>query len=142
MSSERRGAELLLLESIGAFRSLLLRVMVAVRRSWLQRGRGRATTQAAFDRLAATDFSVKRPDEAGKAEEKEMKTEELQRILGYLNIGLAIAHDSGVSIGHFGNEDFIQLAQTVNGMLLHSIAPARDGAGPGELAAAAPLASN
>jgi hypothetical protein len=53
-----------------------------------------------------------------------MNTCELQRILGYLNIGLAIAHDSGVSIGHFGSGDFIQLAQTVNGMLLHSIAPA------------------
>jgi hypothetical protein len=53
-----------------------------------------------------------------------MSTVELQRILGYLNIGLAIAHDSGVSIGHFGSGDFIQLAQTVNGMLLHSIAPA------------------
>ena len=53
-----------------------------------------------------------------------MNTCELQRILGYLNIGLAIAHDSGVSIGHFGSGDFIQLAQTVNEMLLHSIAPA------------------
>lgn len=52
-----------------------------------------------------------------------MNTTELQRILGYLNIGLAIAHDSGVSIGHFGSGDFIQLAQTVNGMLLHSISP-------------------
>jgi len=52
-----------------------------------------------------------------------MNRVELQRILGYLNIGLAIAHDSGVSIGHFGCGDFIQLAQTVNGMLLHSIAP-------------------
>jgi len=52
-----------------------------------------------------------------------MNTTELQRILGYLNTGLAIAHDSGVSIGHFGSGDFIQLAQTVNGMLLHSIAP-------------------
>jgi hypothetical protein len=38
MSSERRGAELLLLDSIGAFRSVLLKVMVAVRRRWLQRG--------------------------------------------------------------------------------------------------------
>lgn len=53
-----------------------------------------------------------------------MNTLELQRILGYLNIGLAIAHDSGVSVGHFGCGDFIQLAQTVNGVLLHSIAPA------------------
>jgi hypothetical protein len=52
-----------------------------------------------------------------------MNTMELQRILGYLNIGLAIAHDGGVSIGHFGSGDFIQLAQTVNGMLLHSITP-------------------
>lgn len=54
-----------------------------------------------------------------------MNTEELQRILGYLNIGLAIAHDSGVSIGHFGSGDFIQLAQTVNGVLLRSIPPAK-----------------
>jgi len=52
-----------------------------------------------------------------------MNRVELQRILGYVNIGLAIAHDSGVSIGHFGCGDFIQLAQTANGMLLHSIAP-------------------
>jgi hypothetical protein len=52
-----------------------------------------------------------------------MNRVELQRILGFLNIGLAIAHDSGVSIGHFGCGDFIQLAQTANGMLLHSIAP-------------------
>jgi hypothetical protein len=63
-----------------------------------------------------------------------MNTGELQRILGYLNIGLAIAHDSGVSIGHFGSEDFIQLAQTVNGMLLHAIAPAA-----GVVALAAPV---
>ncbi len=63
-----------------------------------------------------------------------MNTCELQRILGYLNIGLAIAHDSGVSIGHFGSGDFIQLAQTVNGMLLHSIAPAA-----GVVAMAAPV---
>jgi len=39
MSSERRGAERLLLDSIGAFRSMLLKVMVAVRRRWLQRSR-------------------------------------------------------------------------------------------------------
>ncbi len=58
------------------------------------------------------------------AEENGMNRVELQRILGYLNIGLAIAHDSGVSIGHFGCGDFIELAQTVNGMLLHSIEPA------------------
>lgn len=63
-----------------------------------------------------------------------MNTCELQRILGYLNIGLAIAHDSGVSIGHFGSGDFIQLAQTVNGMLLHAIAPAA-----GVVALAAPV---
>jgi hypothetical protein len=53
-----------------------------------------------------------------------MNTNELQTILGYLNIGLAIAHNRGVSIGHFGSTDFIQLAETVNGMLLHAITPA------------------
>jgi hypothetical protein len=68
-------------------------------------------------------FVMASAERAGKALENEMNTAELQRILGYLNIGLAIAHDSGVSIGHFGCGDFIQLAQTVNGMLLHSIAP-------------------
>ena len=40
MSSERRGAERLLLDSIRAFQSVLLKVMVAVRRRWLQRSLG------------------------------------------------------------------------------------------------------
>jgi len=53
-----------------------------------------------------------------------MKKTELQTILGYLNLGLAIAHNTGVSIGHFGSTDFIQLAQAVNGLLLQSITPA------------------
>ena len=53
-----------------------------------------------------------------------MNVNELQMILGYLNIGLAIAHNRGVSIGHFGRTDFIQLAEVVNSMLLHAIAPA------------------
>ena len=69
------------------------------------------------------EFAIAKVKEAGKAEENDMNRVELQRILGYLNIGLAIAHDSGVSIGHFGSGDFIQLAQTANGMLLHSIEP-------------------
>ena len=69
-------------------------------------------------------FWMARAERAGKAMEKDMNTAELQRILGYVNIGLAIAHDSGVSIGHFECGDFIELAQTVNGMLLHAIAPA------------------
>jgi hypothetical protein len=64
-----------------------------------------------------------RAERAAEAEENDMNTVELQRILGYLNLGLAIAHDSGVSLGHFGSGDFIQLAQTVNDMLLHSVAP-------------------
>jgi len=41
MSSERRGAELILLDSIRAFQSMLLKVMVAVWRRWLQRMAGR-----------------------------------------------------------------------------------------------------
>jgi hypothetical protein len=60
---------------------------------------------------------------AAKAEENSMKTNELQMILGYLNIGLAIAHNTGVSVGHFGSTDFIQLAQMVNGLLLNAITP-------------------
>jgi len=56
-----------------------------------------------------------------------MKKTELQTILGYLNIGLAIAHNSGVSVGHFGGTDFIQLAQNINSLLLNAIAPASAG---------------
>lgn len=52
-----------------------------------------------------------------------MKTNELQTILGYLNIGLAIAHNTGVSVGHFGSTDFIALAQDVNSLLLRAITP-------------------
>jgi len=52
-----------------------------------------------------------------------MKTNELQTILGYLNIGLAIAHNTGVSVGHFGSTDFIALAQSVNGLLLNAVTP-------------------
>jgi hypothetical protein len=59
-----------------------------------------------------------------RAEETKMNTSKLQTILGYLNIGLAIAHDSGVTIGHFGATDFIQLAESVNGLLLSAFAPA------------------
>ena len=53
-----------------------------------------------------------------------MKTSELQTVLGYLNIGLAIAHNTGVSAGHFGNTDFIGLAETVNRLFLNAITPA------------------
>jgi hypothetical protein len=52
-----------------------------------------------------------------------MNRNELQTILGYLNIGLAIAHNTGVSVGHFGNTDFIQLAEMVNSMFLKAITP-------------------
>ncbi|MES2391325.1 MAG: hypothetical protein V4555_06780 [Acidobacteriota bacterium] len=52
-----------------------------------------------------------------------MNKSELQAILGYLNIGLAVAHNLGVSVGHFGGTDFIQLAQNVNSLLLGAITP-------------------
>jgi hypothetical protein len=59
-----------------------------------------------------------------KQREIEMKISELQTILGYLNIGLAVAHNTGVSVGHFGSTDFIELAQSVNALLLNAITPA------------------
>jgi hypothetical protein len=55
---------------------------------------------------------------------KTMNKSELQTILGFVNIGLAIAHNTGISVGHFGSTDFIQLAQSVNGLLLNAISPA------------------
>jgi hypothetical protein len=55
-----------------------------------------------------------------------MNKNELQTILGFLNIGLAIAHNTGISMGHFGSTDFIQLAQSVNGVLLNAISPATE----------------
>jgi hypothetical protein len=67
-----------------------------------------------------------------------MSKSELQAVLGYLNVGLAIAHNTGVSVGHFGNTDFIGLAETVNGLLLHAISPANgDGVAAGAGAAGA-----
>jgi hypothetical protein len=65
------------------------------------------------------------------AEEKTMNKIELQTILGYLNLGLAIAHSTGVTVGHFGGTDFIQLAQNVNSLLLNAVTPA---AAPGPVA--------
>lgn len=56
-----------------------------------------------------------------------MNKNELQTILGYVNIGLAVAHNIGVSVGHFGGTDFIQLAQGVNSLLLNAITPATSG---------------
>lgn len=66
-----------------------------------------------------------------------MSKSELQTVLGYLNIGLAIAHNAGVSNGHFGGIDFIQLAQTVNNLLLHSITPEVSVAAPTAVSVAA-----
>jgi len=40
MSSERRGEVVALLDSIRAFQNMLLKVMVAVGRRWLQRAAG------------------------------------------------------------------------------------------------------
>lgn len=52
-----------------------------------------------------------------------MNKSELQTILGYVNIGLAVAHNIGVTVGHFGGTDFIALAQSVNSLLLGALAP-------------------
>jgi hypothetical protein len=60
---------------------------------------------------------------AARAEENGMNRTELQTVLGYLNLGLAIAHSQGVTLGHFGNGDFVGLAETVNGLLLRAITP-------------------
>jgi hypothetical protein len=53
-----------------------------------------------------------------------MTKSELQTVLGYVNIGLAVAHNIGVTVGHFGDTDFLQLAQAVNALLLGAITPA------------------
>ena len=53
-----------------------------------------------------------------------MTTNKLQTILGYLNIGLAVAHNAGVTLGHFGSTDFISLAESVNELVLTSFKPA------------------
>jgi len=143
---------------MGAFRSVLLWVMVAVRRRWLQRGGGEelgdrrlAAMQAGRSGDCGMDTPVLRDgvgerDFAGerkpaKAEENNMKTNELQTILGYLNIGLAIAHNTGVSVGHFGSTDFIQLAEMVNGLFLRAITPVASAVSVAA-AAAAPIAIN
>jgi hypothetical protein len=72
-----------------------------------------------------------------------MNKNELQTILGYLNIGLAIAHNTGVSVGHFGGTDFIQLASAVNGLFLNALTPvpAAAPAATGLVAVAQPAAA-
>jgi hypothetical protein len=72
----------------------------------------------------STDGSKTEVGHKRKQKGIEMKTSELQTILGYLNIGLAVAHNTGVSVGHFGSTDFIELAQSVNSLLLNAITPA------------------
>jgi hypothetical protein len=47
----------------------------------------------------------------------------LQTILGYAATFLAIAHDEGVTLGHFGSEDFVDLAQKASALLYSAIAP-------------------
>ncbi len=134
--------------------------MVAVGRRWLQRGGG---DEPGSERVEAVEagrcggVGVEEPLEqavdgiefegyrrAAKAEENSMKTNELQMILGYLNIGLAIAHNTGVSAGHFGSTDFIQLAQMVNGLLLNAITPVASAAPAAAMGvvAAAPVVIN
>jgi hypothetical protein len=56
--------------------------------------------------------------------EKQMSKIQLQTILGYLNLGLAIAHSTGVTVGHFGGTDFIELAQNINSLFLNAVTPA------------------
>jgi hypothetical protein len=89
----------------------------------------------------AEGFDVAGERKTAKAEESDMKTNELQMILGYLNIGLAIAHNTGVSAGHFGSTDFIELAQMVNGLLLRAITPVVT-AVPLAIVASAPVVIN
>ena len=62
---------------------------------------------------------------------------ELQTVLGYVNIGLAVAHNIGVTVGHFGDTDFLQLAQAVNSVLLGAITPAPAAAATKAVASAA-----
>lgn len=102
MSSERRGAERLLLDSIRAFRSMLLKVMVAVRRRWLQRSRGEEPPSAkgwrecgteirtTWDLVAVDEFGNVRTEGTAEAEENDMNTVELQRILGYSRFSSAV----------------------------------------------------
>jgi hypothetical protein len=73
---------------------------------------------------AAGCFGFCNARKTAQAEEKNMNKQELQTILGYLNLGLAIAHSTGVTVGHFGGTDFIQLAQSVNALLLNAVTPA------------------
>lgn len=68
-----------------------------------------------------------------------MNKNELQTVLGYLNLGLAVAHSAGVTIGHFGSTDFLALAQQVNALLLQAVSPA---AAPAASVAPAPATAS
>jgi hypothetical protein len=64
-----------------------------------------------------------------------MSKAKLQSILGYAATFLAIAHEEGVTLGHFGSEDFVDLAQKASALLYGAITP------PAPAAAATPAAS-
>jgi hypothetical protein len=59
-----------------------------------------------------------------------MSKAKLQTILGYAATFLAIAHDEGVTLGHFGSEDFVDLAQKASALLFGALAPATTTATP------------
>lgn len=80
--------------------------------------RWKARTRAKKNNKPKLDYKPR------KRKERSMSKIELQTILGYINIGLAVAHNTGVTLGHFGGTDFIQLAESVNGLLLNAITPA------------------
>jgi len=52
-----------------------------------------------------------------------MSKAKLQSILGYAATFLAIAHEEGVTLGHFGSEDFVDLAQKAAALLYGAVAP-------------------
>jgi hypothetical protein len=53
-----------------------------------------------------------------------MNKTELQTVLGYVSVFLGIAHNMGVSLGHFGNDDFVDLASKTASVFYQAIAPA------------------
>jgi hypothetical protein len=91
-----------LLDSIRAFRSMLLKVMVAVRRRWLQRSRREEPQSAKGQRecgmeirttgdfVAVNELGSVRTERTAEAEENDMNTVELQRILGYSRFSSAV----------------------------------------------------
>lgn len=66
---------------------------------------------------AGTTPALATADTSAQAAQPSNAKQELAKILTYAHLGLAIAVQSGVKLGHFGSTDFVTLANEITDLL-------------------------